>query len=114
MTVKNGQQDGEEGARHRRLDREGDLDVHEPQAFPDDQGDREQPGDDADAMPHADAGRADAVESRPLNQLKNETIRNAIVPPSTSFAPCESFEMSILRTFLSWTNGGLLAFCHAI
>ena len=70
------------------------------------------PASDADAMPHADAA-ADTVDST-SSQLKNETIKNATVPPSTSFAPWESFEMSILRTFLSWTNGGLLAFCHAI
>ena len=35
------------------------------------------------------------------NQLKNETMINTIVPPSTSLAPWVSFEMSILRAFLS-------------
>jgi hypothetical protein len=32
--------------------------------------------------------------------LKNEKIRNPIVAPSTSFAPWDSLEISILRTFL--------------
>ena len=39
-------------------------------------------------------------------QLKIETIRNTIVPPSTSLAPWVSFEMSILRAFPFSEAGG--------
>ena len=58
------------------------------------------------------------AEAIPANstscQLKMETMRNATVPPITSFAPCDSLEMSILRTF-PFRGGRLtIALCNAM
>ena len=58
-----------------RRDADLELDVREAERLPDDQRDQEQPGDQADAVPHVDARDADVSSNS--NQLKNETIRKS-------------------------------------